>query len=200
MMILSGENGAAFQRRVEQGGSSTHTEGTGAHSPHWVRLVRKSNVFYGYESSDGKNWEFVGSETIEMNDPIYIGIPVTSHNDNVICEAQLDNIKLNGHPLGIDDKQEIPQQYDLHAAYPNPFNPQTSIQFDIPVDGEVTLEIYDIQGRLVRSLVNKKITAGSHLITWDGFTNAGIPAASGLYLYRMQAGEYSAIKKVTLLK
>lgn len=95
MMVMSARNGAAFQRRVADGGSSTHTAGTQTSAPHWVRLVREDNLLTGYESSDGEDWDLVDVEVIDMEDTIYIGLPVTSHDDDVLCEAQLDHVEVS---------------------------------------------------------------------------------------------------------
>jgi hypothetical protein len=85
-------------------------------------------------------------------------------------------------------------------AWPNPFNPQTTVKFINPRAGLVQLAIYDVQGRLVRSLVSESLTAGEHNRTWDGRTDGGSPAASGVYFARMISGEKAASTKVMLVK
>ncbi|MBN1480853.1 carbohydrate binding domain-containing protein, partial [candidate division KSB1 bacterium] len=200
MMILSADNGAAFQRRVEDGGNSTHTAGSQTEAPHWVRLVRKGDVFSGYESSDGLNWQLVDSETIDMRDRVYIGLPVTSHNDDVICQAQIDHVTLIGKTTFAGNEKTIPRDFYLSQAFPNPFNPVTTIHYDLPLDSEVSIVVYDIQGRRVRTLVDRRSTAGSYNVVWDGTNDGGESVASGVYLYHFNAGMYSAVHKVTLLK
>jgi hypothetical protein len=83
---------------------------------------------------------------------------------------------------------------------PNPFNPQTTIRYTMPSSGNVTLNIYDAGGRLVRSLFNGVKEAGSHNITWNGTDNNNSPVSSGIYFYRLTAGKFSETKKMTLLK
>ncbi len=83
---------------------------------------------------------------------------------------------------------------------PNPFNPTTSIRFTLASKEQVTLSIYDVSGRLVRSLVNEERGIGSHSVAWDGRDAAGNPAGSGLYFYRLNAGKFSDTKKMVLLK
>ena len=200
MMIMSPGNGAAFQRRVQDEGASTHTEGSGAQAPHWVRLVRKGNRFLGYESVDGVSWDLVDSETIQMNNKIFIGLPVTSHNDGVVCEAQIDNVMLNGETTLADTGQATPANIELHPAFPNPFNPETTIRYALPADSNVSIVVYDVQGRSVRTLVDQRIKAGLHSVVWDGTNEAGESVASGLYIYRIQAQEFSAVRKMTLLR
>ena len=94
----------------------------------------------------------------------------------------------------------VPSVFALEQNYPNPFNPETSIHFTVPKMSRVTLAIYDILGRKIRTLVNETKTAGSYNVTWNGKNNQGQPLASGLYFYKLQAGEFSATKKMMLLK
>jgi len=94
----------------------------------------------------------------------------------------------------------VPANYRLEQNYPNPFNPETSINFTVPKMSRVTLAIYDILGRKIRTLVSETKAAGSYNVTWNGENNRGQPLASGLYFYKLQAGEFSATKKMMLLK
>jgi len=89
----------------------------------------------------------------------------------------------------------IPESYSLSEAYPNPFNPVTTLSFAIPVDNEVTLSIYNLQGREVASLINGNMKAGYHSTTWDASANA-----SGVYFVKMMAGEYVNTQKLMLIK
>lgn len=83
---------------------------------------------------------------------------------------------------------------------PNPFNPSTTISFTVVEKGNVTLNVYDANGRLVRALANGVRDAGTHQLTWDGRDNAGATVGSGVYFYRLTAGKYSESKKMVLLK
>jgi hypothetical protein len=89
----------------------------------------------------------------------------------------------------------LPAGFALEQNYPNPFNPSTMIGFTIPKAGYVTLKVYDILGREVQTLVNERQNAGNHSVT---FSASNLP--SGMYFYRLQAGNYSATKKLLLLK
>jgi hypothetical protein len=91
----------------------------------------------------------------------------------------------------------------LGRAYPNPMNPTTRIQFTNGVEGgSVKLRIFDVTGRLVKTLLNGKLAAGVHEVTWDGTVDDGSPATSGLYFYRMEGdgGRFSASNKLVLMK
>jgi len=95
-----------------------------------------------------------------------------------------------------------PQQFALSQNYPNPFNPTTRISFQIPTtaEGQARLVIYDMLGRQVRTLLNRELTAGYYDLSWDGNTDNGLPAASGIYLYRLRAGEFSAMRKMVKMQ
>lgn len=104
------------------------------------------------------------------------------------------------------DAGSVPMQFALRQNQPNPFNPETNIPFDLPEAAQVRLELYDMSGRLVRVLAEGEKPAGSHLLRWDGRDQAGQPANSGVYLFRLQArarhsGEvFTATRKLLLLK
>lgn len=94
-----------------------------------------------------------------------------------------------------------PEKFALHQNHPNPFNPTTTIQFDVPPGGGiVTLRVYDVGGRLVRSLVNGEQTAGQKAIRWDGKNDAGNAVATGAYLYRLTGPGFEQTRKMILLK
>ncbi|HUX60026.1 MAG TPA: T9SS type A sorting domain-containing protein [Ignavibacteriaceae bacterium] len=94
----------------------------------------------------------------------------------------------------------IPSKYELNQNYPNPFNPTTNIQYVLPKQGEVSLNIYNILGQMVRSLVNNVQSAGVHLVTWDGANQAGQKVTSGIYFYKLSAGNFVNVKKMIMLK
>jgi hypothetical protein len=85
-------------------------------------------------------------------------------------------------------------------AWPNPFNPQTAVKFTNPRGGQVSLSIFDVQGRLVRTLVNENLADGDHERVWDGRTDSGSPTASGVYFARLIAGPSQATTKLMLVK
>jgi hypothetical protein len=100
-------------------------------------------------------------------------------------------------PTGIFDPfyQIIPEEYVLLQNYPNPFNPVTHIRFGLPEAGEVKIELFDILGQRVALLVDERKPAGYHTIDFDSSN-----LASGIYLYRIQAGDYVDSKKMVLMK
>ena len=98
------------------------------------------------------------------------------------------------------ENEIIPQQYTLHQNYPNPFNPVTSLRYDLPENSHVTITIYDMLGREVKTLINQTQDAGYKSIIWDATNDYGKPVSAGIYLYQIQAGEYMQTKKMVLLK
>jgi hypothetical protein len=94
----------------------------------------------------------------------------------------------------------LPTEYVLEQNYPNPFNPQTRIWFAIPEAAYVKLNIYDINGRLVRTLDESNKSAGRYEVMWDGKNNFGSKVGSGVYFYRLQANSFVQVKKMILLK
>ncbi len=96
--------------------------------------------------------------------------------------------------------ESIPVTYALSQNYPNPFNPTTAIEFSLPAESRVTLQIFDMLGREVRTLLSETRQGGVHRIEWDGRNNFGSSVASGVYIYRMSAGGFSDIKRMVLIR
>jgi len=94
----------------------------------------------------------------------------------------------------------LPDVFALHANYPNPFNPVTTLQYDLPEDGLVNITIYNMMGRVVSNLVSSQQNAGYKSIQWNATNNAGKPVSAGIYLYEIQAGKFRQVKKMVLLK
>jgi len=91
--------------------------------------------------------------------------------------------------------QVIPEEYALHPAYPNPFNPTTNIKYSLPIDTKVILEVYNINGKLINTLYSGLKSAGNHTIEWNA---EGYP--SGVYFVKLDAGEFTQTQKLMLVK
>ena len=89
----------------------------------------------------------------------------------------------------------IPDDFELSQAYPNPFNPVTTLRFALPIESEVSLAVYNLQGRQVISLVNQNMEAGYHSVVWNADSYA-----SGVYFVHMISGDFSTTKKIMLIK
>ncbi|MCL1827266.1 MAG: T9SS type A sorting domain-containing protein, partial [Candidatus Cloacimonetes bacterium] len=89
---------------------------------------------------------------------------------------------------------------DLFNCYPNPFNPTTNISFSISKESNVCIDVFNIKGQKVKSLLNEVVKAGKHTIVWDGKDNKDQSVSSGIYLYKMTTGDFSSVKKMVLMK
>lgn len=94
----------------------------------------------------------------------------------------------------------VPETFVLHQNFPNPFNPSTRIKYEIPKSRQVTLIIYNILGAAVRTLVDDQQNPGAYEVEWDGRNDAGISATSGVFFYKLTAGQTSFIRKMILLQ
>jgi len=130
-----------------------------------------------------------GSVTVSATIPGYIA--TTAASKSVV-------VKPHVQPTGVGP---LPRTYALGQNIPNPFNPVTTISYDVPVGGAgVNISIYDVSGRLVRDLVHEHRLAGTFSVQWNGDDDRGQRVASGVYFYRMRAGEFVETRKLLLLK
>ena len=109
-------------------------------------------------------------------------------------------LTIDGVQLNINDNDLIPDEFTLYANYPNPFNPTTTISYDLPEQAQVTLGIYDLLGKKIKTLVNQSQDAGNKIAMWDGTDDLGRQVSAGVYLYQIQAGEFTQTRKMLLLK
>jgi len=158
----------------------------------------------------------------------YIGIPdQTGQNGNIsedprFCDAEAGDftlaanspclpanndcgVQMGAHPEGCEataaPEEGTPAAFSLAQNHPNPFNPETEIRFGLPSAAQVTLRIYDASGRRVASLLEKApLPAGYHTATWRGRDSADRAVPSGVYFYRLDAGDFSETRKMILLK
>lgn len=136
------------------------------------------------------------------NLPFYPRIYAVIDPENQIDEIHEDNnigwkvLSYNGQTTGVENKKDVvPVSFKLSQNYPNPFNPTTTIEYTIPQSRFVSLKVYDILGREVKTLVHQQELSGTYKVHFDGSN-----LASGVYFYRIEAGEFVATKKLLLLK
>ena len=119
----------------------------------------------------------------------------------VLSDSTMPLFWLGGQELKISENFDvIPDEFVLHQNYPNPFNPTTSINYDLPANEFVSINVFDLMGREVKTLVNKNQTAGYKSIQWNATNNQGQPVSAGVYFYAVQVGEHRQTKKMILLK
>ena len=127
-------------------------------------------------------------------------IIATDGEIDVYAENGPFTLTIDGSKLNIADSDIIPETFALHGNYPNPFNPTTTISYDLPKWSQVTLGIYDLLGKQIKTLVNQSQDAGNKIAMWDGTDDLGRPVSAGVYLYQIQAGEFTQTRKMLLLK
>ncbi|MCH8027852.1 MAG: T9SS type A sorting domain-containing protein [candidate division Zixibacteria bacterium] len=140
---------------------------------------------YGPGNVDLFNYSGEG-EIVEAQAATNVGVEIALRIDDVVTSIE--------EPGDI-----LPSAFALRQNYPNPFNIETVIEFDLPRASEVEFKIINILGQLVYNVTNR-YSAGSHIIYWDGSTNSGQTVGSGVYYYRITAGDFVSSKKMILLK
>lgn len=172
---------------------AVNTEGTVCGSGVYANGILKFTPIFGRDNSSEEAKSLPGTgETVFL---VVNGTPVSP-----TVTWQEEGALVRVENFSSAKAGAIPGSYSLAQNYPNPFNPSTEISFELPVRGDVRLDIYNLLGQNVRTLVNGSLEAGSHTITWDGRADNGTGVASGVYLYRLQSGSYSETKKMTLMK
>jgi hypothetical protein len=112
----------------------------------------------------------------------------------------VDNKKTELAGEGEYEAPFVPTTTALMQNFPNPFNPSTTLTFDMAKPGHVTIKIYNVSGRLIRTLLDERRDAGRHHIEWNGIDANGSTVPSGIYFYRMRASGYDATKKMILVR
>ncbi len=136
---------------------------------------------------------------------VYLGIPFETlypeSTRDAVMSAILTFFDLNITGIEPDGEEfSTPDNFTLEQNYPNPFNPETVINYQLSISAEVTLTIFDMLGRKVRTLVNGQQTAGSYKVIWNGRDDTGKSAASGMYFYRISVGDQQITKRMVLLR
>ena len=188
-------------------------DGTHPSNPSW-------GVYDGY--TDAEKWETIsggvvfptagptdiscglgtGPLQIAPGESLLVAFAILAGNDLADLQANADAAQnlWNNPPAGNDPQATVPTRLLLAQNAPNPFNPSTVIRYDLPEDAMVHLEIFDVRGRLIRTLRNGPATAGRKQVSWDGRDHAGRSLASGAYFYRLRVDDRSFTRKMQLLK
>lgn len=204
------------------GTDSMLVDTTGVHfDPSKIDTVKTEVPFTSYIFADSVDIDGDGRmEIIISQQSVYDSVDVSIYNwDAGIEQWAYDTV--NSHKIYNDYRKNIialeytggigvqnegytivtPEDYKLEQNYPNPFNPTTNISFALPIDKKITLKIYDMLGKEVRTLINGELYAkGNHKILWDGKSNGGMRVASGNYIARLEYGTFFKAIKMTLLK
>ena len=121
-------------------------------------------------------------------------------DDPTVSIAHAEVVDMNARSMVVSRAATLPTQFSLKQNVPNPFNPMTVIEYTLPTDAHVSLEIFNVNGQRVNMLVDEYKAAGRYHVTWHAVDQDGHPIASGLYFYRLQVGQFSSTRKMLLLK
>jgi len=196
-------------------------------STEWIERATKSQVntgedeeygelnYYGYlwwlPDQEGTIYaaEGLGGQIIAVfpEYDLVIGAQSNVFGDDIFEHSSSLNYKIIDQiaPLFADYASQgktslSPNVFSLHQNYPNPFNPTTLIKYDLAEDALVSISIYDVTGRMVKSLINMNQSTGYHSLRWNATNDIGESVSAGMYIYTIQAGQYRATKKMVLLK
>jgi hypothetical protein len=139
---------------------------------------------------------------MDVPDYLYLGEP---HTDDYEGDVRIDEITLLEVDIlsSVEDSptdNTLPQKFAVSQNYPNPFNPQTTIKYHLSTRADVEIVVLNLLGQKVKSFNQGTQSVGGYDITWNGLDESGEPVASGVYFYRIRAGEFSSSKKMLLLK
>jgi hypothetical protein len=198
-------NDYVLGNNLQEPPNATATAGTYQFAISIAPVSATSNDVRFYLTKDDGSYNFRG-KIVDNHDPLvtqkFNSINFALNTNAGTSAMKMLNVKIDrGAPLdsllvGVEGTESLlPTQYSLSQNYPNPFNPTTTINFALPKAGDVSLVVYDILGRKVAELINGNLAAGYHTINFNASNYA-----SGVYFYRLQAGNFVSVKKLMLLK
>ena len=156
---------------------------------------------YFFIDRDAKVLILNGVDTVKVGDTLQSAQGVFTFSFGTYKIEIRDMNDLGGYAVGVNsDIVAAPLTYELKQNFPNPFNPETRIYFSIPELQKVQLIVYNVVGQKVRTLLNTQYAAGRHVINWDGLNDAGHRVPTGVYIYRIKAGDFIDFKKMTMIK
>ena len=171
------------------------SDGVRCGSSQYVDGLLKFTPVYGYDQMSEMTSEYPNAGdlvTLYVNGTrVYPDVEWTDHGDRV----RIEQLYSAASGTGL-----VPDNYALMQNYPNPFNPSTEISFQLPDNSHVSLEIFNVLGQRVTTLANGVLEAGEHVFIWDGTDANGNTVSSGIYLYRLKAGDFVDTKKMVLMK
>lgn len=140
-------------------------------------------------------------DTFEASDVILVRFRLFADVNTNGWGWAVDNINIQGGVVSVASGEVLPSDFSMSQNYPNPFNPTTQINYALPKDAEVTLQVFNVVGQKVRDIIlGQRQKAGSYTLTWNGRDNQGMQVSSGLYFYRIRADNFVKTRKMTLLK
>jgi hypothetical protein len=159
-----------------------------------LSVALQSNAYPLTISIDGAYAQAL--EVTEQQNGNAIGTQLLSTKNSI----SITNKDVNLITLKISDVKSLPQSFALSQNYPNPFNPTTRFTVDVPQESRVEVGVYDILGQKVATLMSGTLSSGSHVIEWNALNDRGLSVTSGMYFVRMNAGSFSSVRKMLLMK
>ncbi len=150
----------------------------------------------GEENMIGSSEDPEFADDVEELGDYYYAVTALDLHENESDPSELVNVTL----LSLEDIRGLPEVFTLQQNYPNPFNPNTQIQYALPTNANVSIIIYDLVGRQIRTLVNEQVNAGYHSTLWNATNDMGSPVSAGVYIYTITANDFRDVKKMILLK
>jgi len=172
----------------------------------WAPVTSEKIKYYSvYRKTTTTDFEVIGySPNVEYIDATTL--PSESYTYTVTATDFGLNESVRSEPVSvnaivaIDSQEEIPTKFALKPNYPNPFNPETTIEFALPKTSKVTLTIYNLMGQMVQELVQSEYPAGYQRVVWNGQDSRGNAVGSGVYIYTLKAGNFSQTRKMILMR
>jgi hypothetical protein len=175
-----------------------------------LNVDEKDTIVYRLTIGTNKN-DLAGSAIVDLPASItsldvapppagtyYWSVLATDKNSHSVWANQINRLKLTTEVEA--EKAPLPSRFEVSANYPNPFNPETAFEIQLPRDSRVRVLVFGMRGQVVRSLIDGEQTAGTHRVAWDGRDSAGQSVPSGLYSARIQLGDRTFTRKLTLAK
>ncbi len=202
------------------GSSTPGCDGSGCHDPksNILNVAAQQNLQVAVTVTGVSTSKTIAGELVDENGAVVDMIDKTSSNPFVLTAPtagrytiyagykspkEWDSTSVNiSVTTGIDDPvpTDVPHAFELYPNHPNPFNPETLIRFSLPKAGAAKLTIYNINGQVVRTLVDGNLGAGLHSFRWDGRNNNGEVSPSGVYIYEVISNDQRQAKRMTLTK
>ena len=152
-----------------------------------------SNQFNEFENFSINGTEYVDSNIV-VSEIYYYRLSAIDYNGNTSLYTDILSAEL------LTLEEFLPLDFALYQNYPNPFNPLTKIKYDLPKESHVTIQIFDLQGRKINTIIDEKRNPGRSMVTWDAKNDNGESVSAGMYIYMIKAGEYVEKRKMVYLK
>ena len=174
----------------------------------WWGQVANDSVAFAVDTSS--TYLYLNYQDIADTLMAYSGVETATFQWTVVSSDQLSTTEAENGPFSVtfdvgymlsnETEGLLPEVFALHQNYPNPFNPVTTIRFDIPEESNVKIDVYNVMGQKVAELVDSYFQPGFYTVNWGGTNTLGSALSSGMYFYRIQARDFTAVKKLLLVK